>query len=414
MKYLFFCIPLLLSADLLDDYQKNPSNPEPLEKLAREYRLAGQNDLAYIFAKYGSQRFPDNYAFDEELSIVSFYTPFKEDGLTACNKIILNKNVAWPLREQTLRNLMYYVHNIKYDKLIPIEIDLPLIQGSVSEHYHPMNPSIFKTYNGYALNCRAVNYTQVGAKNFNTIDPSGHFTTKNFLVSYDKNFKLLHSKEIIDTTPRHLTPTVAVRGLEDVRLFHFDDQYWFTCNTWDTNPTGNIQISLCTLDGNTHVSDILPLNGPDPYRCEKNWLPFIKDNEIHLIYSSHPFTITKPDLITGDCETILSYEPDLNLSSFRGSAAPIAFDNGYLMLIHEVGHQLDYSRCYYHRFVYLDADFQIQKLSKPFTFIHQGVEFCLNMILDHSETKLILPIGIEDHDAYLCFIDLDTVREMLE
>ena len=57
------------------------------------------------------------------------------------------------------------------------------------------------------------------------------------------------------------------------------------------------------------VDALVPLLGPDPYRCEKNWLPFIKDGLPHVVYSCNPFTIFQLDEETGDCATVVRYEP---------------------------------------------------------------------------------------------------------
>jgi hypothetical protein len=109
----------------------------------------------------------------------------------------------------------------------------------------------------------------------------------------------------------------------------------------------------------------------------------------------------------------LSYEPTWDFTQFRGSAGPIPFDNGYLILVHEVVHFADHSRCYLHRFVYTDHRFFIKKASKPFTFLHQGVEFCGSMTFNHEGSHIIFAIGIEDSKAYLCSVDLKTIRSQL-
>ena len=96
----------------------------------------------------------------------------------------------------------------------------------------------------------------------------------------------------------------------------------------------------------------------------------------------------------------------MTFTHFRGSAAPIAFDNGYLMLVHEVVLKEDYSRCYLHRFLFLDEKLRTTKLSKPFFFDHQGVEYCCSMTLDHSGKQLVLAIGLEDREAHLYFYRL--------
>ncbi len=417
----------------LEAYQVFSDRPAPLQKIATHYRLRGENDLAYIFAKHGS-RIPhpvdqlmsilnpyESYHFDEELSIASYYTRFKDDGFASTNDLILRKNVPWYIKDRAYQNILFYVQNLKNARFVPITLEFPLITKGSDKCYNPMNPSIHKTDKGYKLICRTVNYTQTGAKIFNTVEPSGIFRTRNFLASYDKDFKLLSQHEIIEDLLRERVNcwiSANIQGLDDCRIFEYQNSSWFFCTTNDTNSCENFQVSLCKLANEksgeiVHVEKLVPLKGPDPYRCEKNWLPFLKEGLLHAIYSYDPFIIYKPNIETGDCETILKYQPSHDFSRFRGSAAPIKFDEGYLMLVHEVVQMPDYERRYLHRFLYLDENFRVKKTSKPFTFMHIGIEFCCSMILDHSGTQLIIPIGIEDREAYLCVVDLETVRSTL-
>jgi tetratricopeptide (TPR) repeat protein len=398
----------------LEAHQIDPNRPDPLLNISIHYRTSGKNDLAYLFAKHGSRLFQSNdYHFDEELSIVSYYTRFKEDGYKAASDLLLRKDAPWNVKYQTYQNILFYTQNLKGAHFRPIECELPLIAEGSELRYFPMNPSILKTENGYQVICRSVNYTQKGAKEFETIDPRGLFNTRNFLLEYDKEFHLLAQNEIIENLVRERLASCNVLGLEDPRIFAFQGSTWFTCTTRDNTSDGIPRISLCKMRSGGEVESMVLLEGPDPVRCEKNWLPFIKDETLHIIYSYDPFIVLQPDLETGECKLDLSYEPAWDLTQFRGSAGPIPFDNGYLILIHEVVQFGDFSRCYLHRFVYTDHRFFVKKISKPFTFLHQGVEFCGSMTLNHEGTFLILAIGIEDSKAYLCSVDLKTIRSQL-
>jgi tetratricopeptide (TPR) repeat protein len=413
----------------LDAFQYNPHRSETLLKIANHYRWKSENDVACIFAKYGTQ-IPyakdqiyfdisplTDYQFDEELSIAAYYTQCKQDGYAAASDLLLRRNVPWHIKNQTSKNLLFYAQNLKDARFQSISCDFPLIQKGFEERYHPMNPSIQKTDQGYDVICRTVNYTQVGAKIFNTIDLQGMYRTRNFLLRYDHNFQLLSQQEIVENLPRERIRSCNVEGLEDCRLFHFKGESWFTCTTSDTNPTGQRQISLCKLAketrGEVSIEALIPLMGPDPYRCEKNWLPFVRENQLYVIYSYDPFIIYQVDTNTGACIPANDYTPANDLSRFRGSAGPIAFDQGYLLMVHEVVQLPDYSRCYLHRFVYLDKNFVIKEVSKPFTFLHLGIEFCCSMTLDHTGQQLIMSVGIEDREAYLCFVDLSQIRSLL-
>ncbi len=415
----------------LEAFQMNPLRGEPLNRLSHYYRLRGENDLAYLFASHGANlpkygqgvlfdEVPfDPYQLNEDLSIAAFYTRFKAEGFEAAERVLLSKATPWHIKDHTYRNILFYTQNLGGAVYLPIKPPLPPIEEGSDEHYRPMNPSIVRTETGYQLICRSVNYTQTGAKIFNTNDSRGIFRTRNFLIDYDMNFNILSQKEIVEDLPREKIYSCSLEGLEDCRLFEFDGSRWFTCTTADTNPTGNRQISLCRLEKNPSgeiapVEDLIPLIGPDLNRCEKNWLPFVLDGRLFIVYSCGPFQLFEPDLDTGVCRSVLSNDYDFDFSRFRGSAAPIRFDGGFLMLVHETVHFYDHTRCYLHRFVFLDSQFRIEKISKPFTFQHQGVEFCCSMTLDAAGEKLILPIGIEDREAYLCLINTDAVRNLLE
>lgn len=407
----------------LDAFQTNSDRPEPLRRISSYYRHHGQNGLSHFFAKYGAllSEQPDHkyidpsyadYQFEEDLSIVSYYTRFREDGFIAASDLMIRKNVPWGTKEIASKNILFYVQNIQNARFQPIEIELPLIEEGFDELYHPMNPSICKTDDGYHVICRSVNYTQKGAKIFHTIDRDGIYRTRNFLLVYDRDFNLLSQDEIKESLDRRRSISI-VQGLEDCRIFNYENCDWFTCTTRDRNPAEVPQIVLCRIRDKGAVDYFLPLLGPDVNRCEKNWLPFVKDGEMRLIYSSDPFVVYKPNLVTGECEAVLNDQPSYDFSRFRGSAAPIEFNDGYLMLIHEVSFLEDGSRVYLHRFVFLDANLGIKKLSRPFTFRHQGIEFCCGMTLNHSVDEIVMTVGLEDNQAMLLFIAVKEVQAIL-
>lgn len=414
----------------LEAYQDNPARAEPLQRIASYYRLNGKNELAYLFAKLGSAiPFPKEqilfishpvyqYQFDEEISIAAFYLGKKEEGLLASNRLVLKKEVPHHIKHQAYVNLLYYIDPLKDVQYIPIEISLPHVAEGSASRYNPTNPSILKTENGYQVICRTVNYIQFGAHTFKTIDPADDvIRTRNFLLDYDKNFNLLSQHEIVENLPRHKYSWRKVEGLEDCRIVEINKENWFTCCTDDASPHARIEIILCKLAKNpvgqyVNVESLTPFRIPKQQGCEKNWLPFTVDNALHMIYGYQPFIVLQPDMKSGACKEIAKYEPEYDFSNFRGSAAPVPFDDGYLMMVHEIATKDQ--RFYMNRFLYLDKNFVITKASKPFYFKNKGVEICLGMTKDHSEKKLVMGIGIEDREAYLALVDLDTVRGMLE
>lgn len=416
----------------LDAFQYNPSRAETLQKVANHYRLNGKNELAYLYAKHGSQiPFPKDqllfisypvyeYQFDEEISIAAYYTGKKSEGLEASNRLILNKNVPQSIKKQAYNNLIFYVERLKNVAYKPIQINLPWISPNSSLHYNPTNPSILKTQNGYDLIVKTVNYVQEGATHYKTLDaddPKNIIKTINILVKMDKNFNILSQHEIVENLPRKKMPWRALEGLEDCRIFNLNGETWFTCTTDDTHPDHHIEISACKVvqDSNKEKLDVAklqPLRIPTQKSCEKNWLPFVLKGEPYFVYGYDPFDIYKVDLETGKCDLAYQSKYKQDFSSFRGSAAPVEFDNGYLMMVHEVA--FGKGRSYFHRFLFLDKDFKITKISKPFIFQKNGIEFCAGMTVDHQAKHLVMAVGIEDREAKLAAMELDTVRKMLE
>jgi len=419
----------------LTAYQFNPSRAEPLERIAFHYRSNGQNNLAYLFAAHGKKiPYPVNetlfiadpvynYRFDEELSIAAYYTPFREEGLTAIERLIIDKNVPYSVKEIANRNLRFYVQNLKDISFKTLPIEVPLIRKGTDLRYRPTNPSILKTKEGYLAICRCVNYTQSRAETFYMIDPQVEFRIegRNFLLEYDKDFNVVAQKEILDqlSTPFKFSAGRPIEGLEDCRLFEFNGKLWFTCTVSNMVENYAPQIGLFRLnaeqatqeDTQIHTDYFVLLKGPIRGRCEKNWLPFVKNNELHTFYSYDPLIINQVNIETGFTNEIIHHEQEWNFSDFRGSAGPVPFDGGFLVVIHHVG--FDDGRYYFHRFLQLDSDYQITHISSPFTYTHAGVEFCCGMTIDHSGSNLIMTIGVEDREALLATMSLDAIRYLL-
>lgn len=411
-------------------YEMNCTRPDPIYKIANRYRLYGENDLAYLFAKHGSRisfstdsmflSYPPlrDYEFEEEISIAAYYTRFKEDGFAAASNLLLRRNVPFWIKNQNERNLFFYPLILKNTKFHAIDMKLPMIEKEGHEPYHPMNASIVKTDSGYKMICGAVNYTQTGGKIFHTSDPNGIFRTKNFFLHLDRDFRVLSQEEITEHLPREKFPALSVEGLEDCRLFSWQGSDWFSCTTTDTNFTGYRQISLCKISdrrnkGTVEVEELIPLLGPDPYRSEKNWLPFLCDDELRLIYMHDPFILVTPHLKTGECASFLTYEYTQNFSTLKGAAAPIPFDGGYLYLVHQTVSYSNYMRAYLHRFIFLDSQLRMEKISRPFVFLQQGIESCSGMTINHSGTDLVLTVGIERREMKICTISIEDIRGLL-
>lgn len=115
-----------------------------------------------------------------------------------------------------------------------------------------------------------------------------------------------------------------------------------------------------------------------------------------------------------DSLPISSDNSSYDFSSFRRSSRPIEFDNGSLFLVYEPVDSSKEERNHIHRFVYLDKNSQIQKISRPFIFKQQGEELCNEMTLDSSSNKFLISFSIKGKDNSICSVNIDTVRSLLK
>lgn len=462
-----------------DAYESHSGRAEPLYKIANHYRYEGKNELCYLFARMGlaipypkqSTLFVEHTVYEyllfEEIAIAGYYTRHRNESFDVCERMILDPEIPLSMRDHIHRNEYFYIPQLKFDWFRNIVIECPLIESPTDseniKRYLGLNPSILKEDFGYTMIYRTVNFTHNNEEgSYTSMDTDGLIRTRNYLVKLNMLLKVLSAYEIVETTQRTHHPT-RVLGLEDCRIFKMGSRYYFTCTTCDTNPNKVPQITLCRLarqpkerspfhkkvgeqeisyeTGTIEVDMFVPLQGSDPTKCEKNWLPFEDGGSISIIYGWSPLRVISPDLKTGECKDIVSHETKhedgslYDLSRFRGSTSPISFEMpipgaiedpkkkgkttqaGYLVVVHEVifrhRNNRQFRRHYVHRFVWLDKSFQIQMFSRPFYFEKTETEYCCGLCHEHNRDSVLLTAGINDCRAVVFSVSNERVRAML-
>ncbi len=309
---------------------------------------------------------------------------------------------------------------IKLDglELKKIEVQLPPLENCPEKTYLPCNPCICKIDEGYLVICRTVNY-DIDFKRQPLIQPIdlGHsLRTKNILVRYDKDFNKISEAPIVNETD-DVKYFHERYGLEDYRIFNWDKEFWFLSSTYDTGTQGIPKKVLGRLKNietkdKVELDNVITIDYPCTKWGEKNWMPFIRDNKLHAIYSFDPFTVFQIEK-DGIYKVIVKNEQNFNLSEFRGSAILEGFCEGYLAIVHESEVTPDKAN-YFHRFVYLDYNLNIKKISDRFTFTNEDIEFVCGMSLDHSNKKIVIGLGVWDREAYVCLMNIDYVNSLLK
>ena len=112
-------------------------------------------------------------------------------------------------------------------------------------------------------------------------------------------------------------------------------------------------------------------------------MPLVHSGELRLVHLCDPTQV-----LDGGARTIVKFLPAIAADTFRGGTQPIAFEGGWLALIHEVVAPDDYARrVYYHRFVWFDAAWMLRGVSRPFSFQQTRIEFAAGLAWHPDATR---------------------------
>lgn len=354
--------------------------------LGRHFRMNSHHEESYDCITRGFQAFPPEdkeYMLYEELSIAAFYLGKKSEGYAACDKITFSHYAPWSVRNHALNNQSYYMQRLPFKNIYKIDYTLP-------SDYIASSSSLIRINDCFLMNMRAVNYSINNKGGYIIRDPNDTVRTRNWLLELQPNtFDVLNSHELRDVSGIPVYP-YNILGIEDIRLFSPTE---FFCSYLEINTSRTPQVCYCQFNKDTgEVTKIIPLMVGTKLQCEKNWMPFIKDDELYFIYSMSPFQLYRVNREDGSLELILETTL-LGDNDFRGSSGLIPYKNGWLTTIHQVFHADP--RKYFHRFVWFDYDFITAKYSEIFFFEAGQIEF--NLSICHSPHGLLVPYSVNDN-----------------
>jgi len=362
-------------------YEFRPSRAESLYKLAKYFRENSQHYKSYQYTMMGKKiPLPSDSlfietnvytgSFDYEETICLYYLDRKRDGL--------RKSIAYMLQDQenlhsVYNNLEFYVEPIgKVFSNHPIERDV------FGRDYHPSSVSSL----GDTQMVRFVNYSITDTGSYDMKE--GHYSsnhkvrTQNAIWS-NGNVVLMNDSTIDIPRRSH-----HILGLEDVRIYqNTKRQLRFVATASEFSE--KIRIVSGEIDPKEGAyRNSLVIQSPFHSDCEKNWIPVNGTDDI--LYSWNPLRV-------GHLEgNQLKIDKEIQTPWFfqhlRGSAVPIQIENELWCLVHYVKYSTP--RKYFHCIVVLDPKTYLPKrLSLPFVFRKQGIEYCLSMTLQKKEIEFI-------------------------
>ena len=305
----------------------------------------------------------------------------------------------------------------KGGEIYPIIIPSELTNGTGI-----MNPSIYNRNGKIIVNLRHVNYTfyhsesklfqhQYGPLTYVHPENDMHLRTDNYYCELNDDFEIDRFCKI-DMTLDNYEPIWDFVGLEDARIFEWEDKLFICGVRRDTTPNGQGRMELCEVEVyDNEVNELCvkevsrfripPPKDPNSY-CEKNWMPVL-DQPYTFIKWSNPTEIVKADPINKTCETTHLKQPIVLPNDLRGGSQIIPWTDYYIGITHEVdlfNSEVERKDAVYrHRFIVWDKDWNILTTSTDFSIMNGHVEFAVGMC--HYEDSMLISFGFQDNAAYI-------------
>ena len=292
-----------------------------------------------------------------------------------------------------------------------------------------MNPSILVDGDKILVNLRAVNYTFYHSEKklfqhawgpLTYIHPENdqHLRTSNYYLELNDSYEI-KKYCLVDTSAFPDKQLWEFVGLEDARIFRLNKKLYLSGVRRDEDTIGTGRMELCEIvvDNNTvkQVSQlrIQPPLDPNSY-CEKNWMPVL-DKPYHYIKWGNTTELVKINPNTGTSEQIFTDKKNPIDGHPRGGSQVIPWKDGYVAITHEVDlFNSEVGRkdaIYYHRIMFWDKKFVLQKWSKKFFIMGGHVEFCIGLAI--HKANMLMTFGFQDNAAYLLKFNESVLEEFL-
>lgn len=406
--------------ETLSAYNRRPQRAEPLYDLAKFYRETGNNQAAVIFSEAGMRvpypkddlLFVDDFTYKSglknEFSIAAFYDPSRrEQGFKACNELAIDPKVDAGVRGLARANLIHYIEPLH--KLAP-SFKATRIHWNPPDDWVAMNPSVCIHDRAIYTTIRTVNYKispegryQIRGNDMGELSPENPIRTRNYLAKLDNDLKVVSVEEI---HPAPYTPLFgSVLGYEDMRLFSYEHHLCFSTCVRDMNIDGWCEqawgMIYRKLGGTFVVTTVMH---PAERRHEKNWMPRVINDNLKFVYS-----LGKLIGIDGVIED--SGDHVYAVDDLRGGSQVIQYNTGWIAIVHEA--QYNGSQRYYnHRFVWMDYEGRLRKISRPFYLHDKQIEFVAGLAR-HPDGRFIISYGVRDCEAWIATVNYNEIEWVL-
>jgi glycosyltransferase involved in cell wall biosynthesis len=418
--------PEKMEAWMVKAWKRRSWRAEPLCYLTRYFRDRSEHYKAYHYYLKGKD-IP--YPKDDVL--------FVEDavykGLFDYENTILAAYVCGKSRQDSLgemvsyinRKIPYNIHNVWDNIHYYIEpLASSVYKGEYTKLFFPhyeeyqVSSCCVVPYQGRLLmNTRFVNYSIDYRGSYHMRSPDGHVKTRNGMVYLNSSYYPTEEVTMMKEEAGPIYPS-NIEGLEDVRLFYFQNKLRFSASSKNLTDNGKIVIAVGDYDPDKALmSNVSVLEPPKPSDCEKNWIAVpesslvgceaAKDN-MNFVYGWHPLQI---GAVNGDkkLEIHTTFETPEFFGRFRGSSTLCEYDGKLWCVVHFVKYSTP--RVYYHAVVQFNREtMKPEGYSYPFCFRKTAIEYCLGFHIRDGRASFVF--SQNDNEPGMIQMPLGNLRFM--
>ena len=289
-------------------------------------------------------------------------------------------------------------------------IDLSYIVGKIVNNeyitFFSSTPSIIKyTNNTYLMNTRFINmaYNKAGIK---VITPK-QYVSLNAYSLLDTEFNIIEN-DIFFTDNFKEQKSYPGMGIEDIRLFNFNNTLYFNASFYDdkNNRTSTVINTYnnrpdTILDTKIFNTTFTNNNNPD-----KNWALFNFKNELCLVYKWYPLYICNIDHNNNVINLLKHVQMPKIFQDVRGSTPGCNYKNEIWFIAHKTFTD-NGIRNYFHFLVVFNLDMDLMKYSQLFKFEGDKIEFCTSLIIE--ENRFIISYSNSDITTKISVYDINYI-----
>lgn len=269
------------------------------------------------------------------------------------------------------------------------------------------NPSILKAPDGsFLCMVRGVNYNiDIGRGRFYGSAAAQRPDSQSYLMRLSADLVL---QEVVFIEDRHIrAEEAALDGIEDFRLLQWRGAVWVVGTARNETADTNVMV-LARLQGHLLVDPVF-LPSPHGKRIEKNWTPLVVGETLYFIYSHDPLQVFMQT--EGRLEPVARSGHAALARCSGGSGALALPEGGWRSVIHRYESVKDRRwRIYEHMIADYAPDFTLRRISRPFRFELDGVEFCAGLARDAGGH--LLSYGVRDNTAVVLRVSDQDIEDL--